>query len=703
MSFWKQFPFIRLTVAFITGIWAGFMLPVIPSPSVLVAVIVIMMVLLVMIFSKKISYAFRWIPGLGIYLTVAVFALIITRSKNNFNSPGHISTFPSSGVCLADVAEPVVQKRRSTKVILEIVAISENGKWKRSHGKVLVYLEKDPLSQQLCYGDRLVMKNSFREPVTSLNPGGFDSKQYLKFKGICRQGYLKKEQWKKTGSNNGNPVISLALSWRNSLLEIFRRNGLQGKEFAVAAALLLGYVDEIDTDLMHDYSVTGAMHILSVSGMHVGVIFIFLQKILGFLNKRRREILLKSFISIMLIWLYALITGLSPAVLRAAAMITLVIISSFIRRNTQILNILGVSFFFLLLWDPNLLFDLGFQLSYVAVAGIVILYKPIYDIFITENWLLEKIWSVMAVSIAAQLSTLPLCLYFFHQFPNFFLLTNLVVVPVSNAVIYLGILCLTTGIIPYISYIVSRIFYCSVWFLNNSIHFIGSLPYAVTTGIFTDTPEMVLLYIVIITGVFFAFEKKKKWLFMTLSVLLFFFSYNLLHKTMIMKQSKMTVYQTKSSFLMDCMSNEDSFLVGNLRATDDAFFTQGMNNYHMQMLVRERLRMTMEPGIINDNIFDFGDHLIKSAHFVCFKGRRAAVVKNKLPGGFRGVIRVDFVIISGNPRITIKDLLQVYKTRTVVLDASNSVTSCRKWLKEAAGLRIYCHSVRESGAFVMEF
>ena len=189
---------------------------------------------------------------------------------------------------------------------------------------------------------------------------------------------MHKVQPKVVQVDHGFDMVRQSLALRNRLLQIFRDNNLSGREFAVAAALLLGYVDELDPVLLRDYSATGAMHILSFSGMHVGIIFLVLDKLLGCLKKLKQGLFLKTLLICLVIWFYAFLTGLSPAVLRASVMITLIVIGKAMQRQPDILNIISASFIILLFWNPGLLMNVGFQLSYLAVTGIVLLYQPIF-------------------------------------------------------------------------------------------------------------------------------------------------------------------------------------------------------------------------------------------------------------------------------------------------------------------------------------
>ena len=307
---------------------------------------------------------------------------------------------------------------------MEIVAIKDSNEWHHPKGKMILYFEKDSASvSSLSYGDYFYVYGKPNRVKAPSNPGEFDYKRFLERKGIYHQLYLASDRWIEIDKQKENPIYRFALNCRAYLLDILQEKGLKGAEYAVASAILLGYSDKIDAKLLQEYSGAGAMHILCVSGLHVGIVYVVFSMLLFFLGKTDRSRFLKSMLLILLIWSYAVLTGLSPSVMRASAMFSLVAIGQNMRRDTNIFNTLSASAFILMLIDPLIILNLGFQLSYSAVLGIVLLQPPIYRIFTIKSKILDKIWTIIAVSIAAQIGTLPITLYYFHQFPNYFFLS----------------------------------------------------------------------------------------------------------------------------------------------------------------------------------------------------------------------------------------------------------------------------------------
>jgi competence protein ComEC len=437
--------------------------------------------------------------------------------------------------------------------------------------------------------------------------------------------------------------------------------------------------------------------------MHVGMIFLVLEKLLSFLSRRKYGKYLQSVLIIVFIWLYALITGLSPAVMRAAAMLSLLIAGKTMKRNPDVLNILAASALFLLVWQPFLLVDLGFQLSYLAVAGIVLLYKPVYDVFVTSNWLLDKIWSIMAVSIAAQLATLPVCLYYFHQFPNYFLLTNIVVIPLSNLIIYTGILALATGYIPWLSIVIARMLSFLVWFLNTFIHRMGALPFSVSRGIVLTIPESLMMYGILITLGLFISGKKKIWLFAAFIPAILLSGSFLVDHYHQYSRKEFVVYDVKKSGLYDFTAGGKSILAGDLSVVKDPFFADILKKSRWISRTKGLFDFQYPDHDLSTKPFAHDGIFYKRGRFLQFYNKRIMIIDHPLPKGVRQRIKVSYLVISGNPRVKLKELLRHIRTDEIIFDPSNSLSKIKSWTKEAHGLGVRCFSVTESGAFNVVF
>src|SRR5690606_17140896 len=308
--------------------------------------------------------------------------------------------------------------------------------------------------------------------------------------------------------NEGNPLISYALQLRQKLVKRFSRFIENKDAAAVASTLILGYRADLSREVLNAYAATGTMHVLSVSGMHVGILFFFLDFMLKWMNKRKSLRILKTLLLLAIIWLYALITGFSAAVCRAALMLSFVIVGKAIHRRTNTYNLLAISAVMLLIYNPYFLLDVGFQLSYLAVAGLIYFYSNIYHAFYVENFFAAKTWSCISLSLAAQLATFPLSMYYFHQFPFYFLLSNLFIILPTVVIMYSGLLF---ALLPldafstFTGWILER----TISFTNSVLAVIENLPLSVISSIWINPWEYVLLYLLIFL-LFFSFTLKKK-------------------------------------------------------------------------------------------------------------------------------------------------------------------------------------------------
>jgi competence protein ComEC len=707
MKPWQRFPLIRIFPFFIVGIATSDFLPMHGVVPMILTGISLLMLFVAHRLFKSIGFQFRWVFGVLLMTLIFLLAGQLKSSSSGRMNSTHFSRYDlSSRLMLVRIIEPPAQKSRFTKCIVAIEGVKERDFWRVTSGKALVQIGKDDRSEKLFYGDYILIRGLLRDPQPNAFPHSFNQRTYLQNKSIFHISYLKSQEWKKIPIDRTHDLFRYALLIRNKLLRIFEENQVTGQEFAVAAALLLGYVEEVDSELMRDYSATGAMHILSVSGMHVGVIFLVLEMLLGFLRKFPKGMLVKTVLIIAFIWFYALLTGLSPAVMRASVMITLVVVGKAMKRQPDLLNIVAASCLFLLLYDPRLLMDVGFQLSYLAVIGIILLYKPIYDAYVTSRWIPDKIWSLVAVSMAAQLSTLPLTLYYFHQFPNYFLATNILVVPLSTLVIYTGMGLLFLGSVPFISMLFSKALTALVGSMNLLLHFIGSLPYAVTTGIYVDKIETIGIFLLILLLAVFVGTKKKKYLFAILVTVLFMVSGTLgktIHRNW---GGKMVFYAARDVQGVDCIIGRRSyfFLSGKTYPGHGGqWFRDNLDQTHTSIGVREALWVWMKPRSIPNPILKSRGILFQEGRFIQAGRYRVAVLDRSVPCGFSARIPVHILIITGNPVVEMRSIKEVFSPGEIIIASDNAKRTVDKWLVEAALLGLKCRHVVAAGPVVVEF
>src|SRR6185436_7852710 len=283
---------------------------------------------------KFLSWKRRWIFGASVHVLVFCFAFSLTNRRTEITDLAHFSNQEGVTEYLAFLDNSIQEKKKSFKVIIEVIAVKKSNGWNLAKGKCLLYIAIDSIASSLEYGDLISFKTSPVIVKPPANPEQFNYKQWLAYNQVYQQLYLQKGQWQLKGHQYGNSLVAIAIRMREKLLQIFRDNGIAGDEYAVLSALLLGATGEIDQEVMSAYSASGAMHVLSVSGLHVGIIYMALNALLFFMERNRKSRIVKAAVLIIFLWFYALLTGLSPAVLRSAAMLSYIVIGKSIGRYT---------------------------------------------------------------------------------------------------------------------------------------------------------------------------------------------------------------------------------------------------------------------------------------------------------------------------------------------------------------------------------
>lgn len=378
--------------------------------------------------------------------------------------------------------EPIVRER-SIRFPLQIISAQRNDSTIRASGTLMVSIARDSLAAvALRYGDNLAIKNSSDLVNPPFNPKEFDYKAYLQNKNIWHQCYLQADEYKLLSTGNGNPIIQYSLLIRERLIEKFSVYMQHSEAFQVAIALIFGYRSQIDAVTLQAFSNTGTIHVLSVSGLHVGLVFGLLTLLLGWVDRFRYGRLIRCIIIGISVWAYVILTGMAPPIMRAGIMISFFLVSTAIGRKQVALNTLAASAFFILLSSPKALFDVGFQLSYMAMLGILLLYPLMTHFYLPANKYLSWIVAYSYISIAAQLFTLPFVLYYFGQFPNYFLLANLFISLPSTAVMYVG---LALAVLPFdgLNIWLGKALDFLLVFCLDGLKWMESLPYSVIQGI----------------------------------------------------------------------------------------------------------------------------------------------------------------------------------------------------------------------------
>lgn len=378
-------------------------------------------------------------------------------------------------------------------------------------GKVLLYLQKDSMPMPVM-GDVLLVETQVRRGGKL---GKFDYGLYLRRQGIVGTCWALRRNWQLIGHEDDMGLKGLAKWSQYFLYQQYRKMGIEGQELGIISALTLGYREDLDKDVQRAFSASGAMHVLAVSGLHTGIVWGIVMWILtlGVLykplweDKFRRWLLNIS--TIVLIWAYAFLTGLSPSVMRSALMLTFWALSSLLEQQTSRWNPLLAAAVVILIVNPLALWSVSFQLSFAAVAGIMLFGSSMQQAVVSKGRVWQSVSGLLIVSLAAQLGTMPLTLHYFGQTSNYFALTNLIVVPMAGILLSLGFSTLAMSWCAVGEWLGWATKWCT-WLLNQAVQWIESLPYS-TTHMHLSEWGVIGLYGAIICGLLMMRGGKVHW------------------------------------------------------------------------------------------------------------------------------------------------------------------------------------------------
>lgn len=697
MFFKGEVPFVRLLFPLIIGILLAYTFadPFIYSLGFVLFFILFGSYLVLLIAYKKHElYRNGWLLGLLIHFYIAILGYGLTVHFSGRFDPNHFSAFKSETLFVKIINEPKLSAG-IVRFESEVIAVYSDKLIQNSNGKLLIALKLDTLENLLLnYGDIVLIPAKYEEVEPSYNPGEFDFKSYLRDKQIYFQIFLQTGQVKNILRNAGNPIISFALSLRQDLVKKFYRYIPDQEASSLAATLILGYRADLNRDLVEAYSKTGTMHVLSVSGMHVGIVFLVLSFLLKPMNRTKKLILIRAIIIIALIWFYSLLTGFSPSVCRSALMLSFVVLGKAMNKNQNTYNLIAISAFFLLLYDPYYLFDVGFQLSYLAVTGLVYFHPIIYNAFYIKNKLLDHVWSYCALSIAAQLATFPLSLYYFHQFPMYFLLSNLLIVLPVAVIMYAGIAFL---IIPYslIIYPLGKFLNWLINFTNGILYKIEKLPFSAMEGIWVSNFEYLLISSLVILLVFWHSLRNKISIWLAL-LICFILADSLSFKSIQnFGRQELIFYSLRKNTAIAYLHQGRSVIITDLKPSDKLF------NYSIKPSISSR---GIDESIVLDPEQHFsGVNYWSDSDFMQFGNFRILRWRNEFNNLLLNKrIEVDMLLLSKGTAQKLQYIKERVDFKTAIIDSSNPEYKIKAWLKEAKNLGITCISLKKYPAYIVK-
>lgn len=657
---------IRIALALITGLLLGKYVVV---PYGLIGTVFIASSLLWLLNRRGRLFVFfkrRWMTGLSVQLLFICAGIMLYKQ----NIPAAIPI--SNKVVLL---EKPVKKANSYQALAAM-----------HQTKLLIYFNAQTLMDSL---DESVEIQLLKKPVTIesvTNPGGFNFKQYAASQQIFHQVYLTKKDYRIISQYPLSITGSLLQKAKDYVLKTLHQYISNNRERSVAEALLIGYKAHLDKTLMNAYSNTGVIHIIAISGLHLGMIYSLLLLLFKPIARFRQLRVIRTFCILVFLWGFALLTGAGASVLRAAVMFSFLLLGEQQNRPQHQLNSLAGSGFCMLIFKPVFLWDIGFQLSYAAVLGILFFARPIEKSLYLKNKFLQVSWQMCSITLAAQILTLPLLLYYFHSFPNLFLIANWIAVPVSGLILYLLIGLLLVA--PF-SFIAVPLGLCINWLLlqlNQLIEKTASLPFALTEYIQINIWQMLLIFVCLILLYQWLMHKNKIFFLMAAASLLITLGIHMIDCLHYSRQKKIIIYHTPKHSAMDIMEGlghqfiGDSSIVFNPVLMNQAV-KPGRTLYRTGKSIQPVSVALRKPFIISSN-------------------KVVLVTGPQLPfPDLATVPNVDLIIITGSSPIPMDAIAKYFPASLLVFDSSTPLWKIQKWKKEAERLHLRHYSVPEKGAF----
>lgn len=614
---WHLYVFVQAIIALIAGILSYRYVDDFPVLASIVFAFITYFLLLFKGSNKSLIFK-------SLLVVAAFFLLGFLRSYTNQRtlSPIHYANQDEYSSLIGTVQE-FPKTRTRTKTIIQIESVCEGDSCYESKGLLLVYFpKKDTASTLIEPGYQLILRGNAIGINAPTNPKTFDFKSYLSNRHIDYQVYLNETSDYKIIAKTNLPFIKqVAHTCRKSLISALTKHIEDPKKFSVAAAMILGYRNQLSDGLYKEFTNTGAVHVLAVSGLHVGIVcMIFVLILRRWKSESNRTKAIKILLLSLVIWSFVLLTGAAPAVVRAAFMFTLLLIGRYWFDHFKTINIMAFAAMVMLLYDPYMLFQASFQFSYISLFSIIVFQPWISKLWVPKSKILKYIWNLINVSIAAQVLVFPITLLFFHKFPLLFVLTGVVAVPLAMLVLMLGLALLFFHLISQyvqldflvglLSYAINFVLDVFLW----AIHYINLLPYSNKDGIWISPIETILLYSLIGLITVYVLSKKTKHLYWTGGLILLFLGQFGLRQYQSARQNKLAVYDSPKGDVVDIFHGRQAltYTDPSLSSKDISFIA---NNYRDFLGIKKLIDVTSAnvstPGVLKSgNVITVKDHFI---------------------------------------------------------------------------------------------
>jgi competence protein ComEC len=664
-----QLFFGRILLCFTLGIFIGYYIPLGQEylPIITSSVIILFLAYLLTHFisTHLKTYTPRYLRGILAYILVVILGINLYHLRSTNFEPNHFSKTEFT-TFKASLTEEMKQGANSSKGIFEIEQIQTKTGWQKANGKVIVYA-KD--KTQFPIGTTLTIKKQPQKIKPPLNPTQFDYAAYLNKKYITHSIFIQQNDIVHINKAEGYGISFATEPVQKKLKELFRQYIPSDASRALVQGLLLGDKSDMDQEINMKYSQVGLAHILAVSGFHTALLYQVLFYAFIFIKNIRGGKYLHIVLVLSGLWYYSLLTGLSPSVIRAATMLTLLIFTNLLKRQPYSMHILSLTGFVILLFSPNTIFDLGFQLSFCAVLGIFTLNKTLKNIYKTEHKIIKPIWETTCISISAQIFTIPIILYYFHQFPLYFIASNLFTLLPVIGIIYLSLLLIAFSWLPFIADLLGILIFRVAQLMDWIVTVISTFP-TFTDHIYIHSIQAVLVMLCILCFSYGIVKKKTNWLYSSYILIIVFWGIQQSSHMLATKQKSIAIFHINNHSVITLLNGKNAWIYTDIPNPE--------NNIQIRHACRDYL----------------SNNRVSKIHYQTLTGNtviKAWGKKINISDGKKELPLADFHILHRCKKET--ELKQQNLTK-IIVDGSNRILLDKN---------LICYRTDQSGAFIEHF
>ena len=675
-----NFKVIKLTICLIIGILLGYFFDV--NIVYLISLSVTFLLLLVVdLFAYKHTRKKHYWVAIVIYLATICIGFLSISTHNESNFKNHYTKLnlkhvDSSRLINFRVREVLKPGNFYNKYVIDIFIVDNVS----TSGSSLLNVAKDSTIEPLNVDDVLITKTQFKELIPPLNPHQFDYKAYLKKQHIYHQLFVSNSELHII-SNDKHTLFGYASLLRETINNKLETYNFKPEELAIINALLLGQRQDISKDIYDSYTQAGAIHILAVSGLHVGIILILLNILFKPIEYFKHGLFFKTLLLIVVLWSFAVIAGLSASVVRAVSMFTVVAIALNLKRPTNVYNTLTISMFILLLWKPTFLFDVGFQLSYLAVFAIVAIQPMLDKLWRPKLKLVRIFWNIFTVTLAAQFGVIPISLYYFHQFPGLFFISNLAIIPFLGVILGLGIVVIALSLINLLPSFLASAYGTIISKMNELVGWVAAQESFLFRNISFDIIHVLISYAIIISILIYLKTKTFKSVISLLVIIIISQSALMFDKREKAKNSFVVFHKSRHSIIghklnqkLHLYSNSNDSILKN-----DKTITNYKVGIHSKITIIDSIK----------SIYTFNNYKLLVIDSL-------GVYKTK---NFKPTI----VLLQHSPKINLERLIEQLQPELIISDGSNYKSYQERWRATCEAKKIPFHQTSKKGAFIYNY